>query len=94
MSAERAQVLHQLEREAFERTRFDVEQMPVRIACELMLLRRLHAACTARDARGLPNWRAIRRALDHIPAPEAIEQWDALVLAAEALERPALELAP
>jgi len=50
-----AALAHQLEREAVERTLLEIEHTPRRIACELMLLRRLHAACTHRDSHGLPD---------------------------------------
>lgn len=87
---DRARVLHQLEREAIERALLEIENCPRRVACELVLLRRLREAVMHRDRRGLVDWRAIWRAIERIPEPEAIERWDEIVHAADTL----LEAAP
>ena len=91
-----AALRQQLEREAVERTLYEVENVysPLRIACELVLLRQLHAACAHRDMSGMPDWRGIRRALDRIPAPDAVTAWDEIARAGVVANDPPTEPDP
>lgn len=81
--------LQRPERDELEHVLYDIENVyaPVRCACELVLLRKLHAICCREAvAQRLPY--RVRRVLERIPAPDAKEQWDALARAGVVVMEP------